>query len=437
MTFRSSVCLLLSLSAAACSSSQSGLGGGPDGAPFRGSGGLASLGGAGGVGVNDSGGAISAGGTGTGTGAAPSGSGGSGAGGTGGTSSGSGGTDASAALPDGGADASTGEGDASAKGPDASTGEPDAGERTDGASDGGKGDWGPGDYPPDINAQTYLEISGVKGQGSYVRQYKVHVPPGYDPRVPAPLVFCIHGLAQDAVMFCVTGAALNKKSDEAGFIMVMPNGYQNSWNAGTCCGGASNERLDDVALFRAIFAEVDKHLNVDHRRVYATGLSNGGFMSYRLACDAADLFTAVAPNAGAIGINSIGGGTNFNSDFTACTPTQPVSILDIHGTGDLLVPYSLQAPSLALAVANDGCSTTSSAATVPASGGDTTCVTYPGCAPGIEVTGCSIQNGGHCWFGSPDCGTGGGIIGAAVVGANSNFMVDNDAIWNFFKRLSR
>jgi polyhydroxybutyrate depolymerase len=230
---------------------------------------------------------------------------------------------------------------------------------------------------------------------------------------------------------------MDKKSDAAGFILVMPNGYQQSWNAGTCCGGASTEQLDDVALFRAIFAEVDGHLNVDHKRVFATGLSNGGYMSYRLACDAADLFAAVAPGAGAIGINSIGGGTNPTSDFTACNPSTHVSVLDIHGTADGLVSYALQAPSLSLISGKDGCATTTVPAAAPPSAGDTTCVSYTGCPQGVEVTGCTITGGGHCWFGSPDCGTGAGPIGAAFVGANSNTMMNTDAVWDFFAHSSK
>ena len=297
--------------------------------------------------------------------------------------------------------------------------------------------WSPGDYPPDVNAQTYLEISGVSGQGDRVRQYKVHVPPSYDPRVPAPLVFCIHGLLQNAVMFCVAGAALHTKADQAGFILVMPNGYANSWNGGTCCGAASDERIDDVALFRAIFAEVSQHLNVDRRRVYATGLSNGAFMSYRLACQAADLFAAIVPAAGAVGIDSIGGGTNASSDFTECAPAQPVAVLALHGTADGLVPYQLQAPSLAQMIAGNACSTTTMPATQPRGGGDTNCVTYAGCAKGAEVTACSVSGGGHCWFGSPDCGTGAGAIGAAVVGANSNTLINSDEMWSFFERSMR
>jgi polyhydroxybutyrate depolymerase len=301
----------------------------------------------------------------------------------------------------------------------------------------GPGDWVAGDYPPGIDTQAYLEISGVKGQGTYVRQYKVHVPPTYDPKVPTPLVFCIHGLGQDPVMFCVTGTELNKTSDDKGFILVMPNGYQNSWNGGTCCGGASSEQLDDVALFRAIFEELKKHVNVDLRRVYATGLSNGAYMSYRLGCDAADIFAAVAPGAGAIGKNDIGGGTSTTSDFTTCEPSRPVSVLDLHGMSDGLIPYALQAPSLMHMAAKNGCGSTTMPAVAPTSTGDTACVSYVGCPSGVEVTGCSITGGGHCWFGSPDCGTGGGAIGAAIVGANSTTLKNNDAIWDFFVRSAR
>jgi poly(3-hydroxybutyrate) depolymerase len=171
------------------------------------------------------------------------------------------------------------------------------------------GDWGPGDYPPgDITAQNYLTISGVKGQQGNDRQYKVHVPPSYSPATPMPILFCMHGLFQNAVMFCLdSGVAWNTKSDAEGFILVMPNGYQNSWNGGTCCGAAATAGLDDVSLIRAIFAEVAAHLNVDPHRVYATGLSNGGYLSYRLACEASDLFVAIAPVAGAVGTTAIGG----------------------------------------------------------------------------------------------------------------------------------
>jgi polyhydroxybutyrate depolymerase len=302
------------------------------------------------------------------------------------------------------------------------------------------GDWSPGDYPSDFSGGNYLTISGVSGQMGNDRQYAVHVPTGYSKDKPVPAVFCLHGLEQSAVMFCLdTGVAWPAKGDAEGFVVIMPNGYMNSWNGGTCCGSAATSKLDDVALMRAIFAEVGKHVNIDLGRVYATGLSNGAYLSYRLACEASDLFVAVAPSAGAIGTAAIGGGTQTTSDLATCAPTQKVSVLDIHGTSDPLISYSLQKPTLAIVQASNGCTTTTMPATLPPSGGDTTCITYAGCptCPNIEVTACSIAGGGHCWFGSSDCGTGAGAIGASVVGANSNFMMNTDAVWSFFSGLSR
>lgn len=98
-------------------------------------------------------------------------------------------------------------------------------------------------------------------------------------------------------------------------------GTGSAWNGRSCCGGKTT---DDVALFKALVTEVSKHVNVDAKRVYATGLSNGALMSYRLACEAADVFTAVAPDAGQIAVSS-------------CKPSRPVSVLDIHGTADSAV----------------------------------------------------------------------------------------------------
>jgi polyhydroxybutyrate depolymerase len=303
------------------------------------------------------------------------------------------------------------------------------------------GDWTSGDYPSDfVDAGAYLTISGVAGQMGNVRQYAVHVPTGYRNDAPVPALFCLHGLGQTASSFCLdTGVAWPAKGDQEGFVVIMPNGYQSSWNGGTCCGAAASDGLDDVALMRAIFAEVGTHLNIDLGRVYATGLSNGGYLSYRLGCEASDLFVAIAPSAGAVGTAAVGGGTQATSDLTSCAPTNKISILDLHGTSDPLIPYADQMPSMALFQQANGCSTAQTPATVPASGGDTTCVSFAGCptCPDVEITGCSIQGGGHCWFGSSDCGTGGGALGTGIVGNNSNFMMNTDAIWSFFARLSR
>jgi polyhydroxybutyrate depolymerase len=299
----------------------------------------------------------------------------------------------------------------------------------------GPGDWAAGDYPPDIKAQTYLEIADLPGSKGNVRKYKVHVPKSYDANKPAPVVFCFHGLGQDAVSFCVGATGLPEKSDAEGFVLVMPNGVGNSWDAGTCC---SSNGLDEMEFIRAVFDEVGKHVNVDLGRVYATGLSNGGYLSYRVGCEMSDIFVAVAPGAGAIGIPSIGGGTGASSTFAKCEPKQRVSVLDLHGTADPLIAYRLVKPSLDLMAQSDGCSLETEPAKLPMSGGDTTCESYKGCPAGVEVTGCKVDGGGHCWFGDPTgtCGTGAqGTSG--IVGNDSNFLKNTDVAWDFFKRVSR
>ena len=362
---------------------------------------------------------------------------------TGGAPAAVGGSSASAAAGSAGTSAAVsgkggGGGSAATAGSDADAGpEPTDAGAPDAAPAGprstGPGDWVAGDYPK--AASEWLEITGLPKQPG-PRQYKVHVPSKYDPKLPMPLLFCIHGLGQDGNLFCVDGAGMPAKSDSAGFILVMPNGFENSWNAGTCCGGAASQQLDDVGFFRAMFMELSKHLNIDLTRVYATGLSNGGYMSYRLACEASDIFVAVAPGAGAIGMADIGGGTSGSSDISKCEPSAKVSVLDIHGTSDPLIPFSTQKPSLDRIAAANGCGKTTRPATQPETKGDTTCVTYEGCPNGVDVTGCSVQGGGHVWFGSPNCGT--GVEAAcAIVGANSKAITNTDAIWTFFSAHSR
>jgi polyhydroxybutyrate depolymerase len=316
------------------------------------------------------------------------------------------------------------------------------------------GDWSSGDYPAaedagGITSQVYLNIPQNAGGtlGIIQREYKVHVPPSYNGHTPMPIVFCIHGLGQNAVMFCVSGAHLDQKSDAEAFILVMPNGYQASWNGGDCCGAAVSQGLPDVQLMRDIYAEVATHVNIDTSRVYATGFSNGGYMTYRLGCEAADLFVAIAPASGAVG-TAAAGGLGARTDLTACNPSQKISVLDIHGTMDPLVPYSSQAPSLSIFQSADMCASSTMPAVQPTSNGDggtgtATCMTYAGCptCPNVEVTGCSVVNGGHCWYGETDCGFGvDGLLdidASFSIGNNSTDIKNTDQVWRFLKRFSR
>ena len=297
--------------------------------------------------------------------------------------------------------------------------------------------WAPGDYPPDLFAPDYRLIDGVPGQVGFVRQYKVHVPPGYDREHAMPVVFCLHGLHQDALMFCANGGAVVAKANAAGFIVVMPNGIDGSWNGGTCCGSAAEQGLDDVGLMRAIFAEISRHLHIDRSRVYALGFANGGFLGYRLACEASDLFAAVAVGATGLGLDALGAGMQPNGDFDVCEPEHPVSLLHIHGTADTYFPHATQTPALELMAARNGCANSRQPAAAPATRGQAACLGFEGCPQGVDVVGCTVADGGHVWFGTEDCGTGAGGLGCLFAGANTDDIRNTDVAWDFFRAHGR
>ncbi|MGB7539397.1 MAG: PHB depolymerase family esterase [Anaerolineales bacterium] len=164
---------------------------------------------------------------------------------------------------------------------------------------------------------------------SMQRSYLLHVPPGFSAAEPAALVFVFHGLAEDGLyMSVVTG--MSEIADANGFLVVYPNGTAPpgplSWNAGGCCGYALNNRVDEPAFIRAILADVGRMATIDPKRIYATGFSNGALLSYRLGCEMSDTFAAIAPVAGILSQNP-------------CQPDQPVSVIHIHGDGDVSVPF--------------------------------------------------------------------------------------------------
>jgi polyhydroxybutyrate depolymerase len=165
--------------------------------------------------------------------------------------------------------------------------------------------------------------------GEATRSYLVHVPPQYDPQKPTPVVLVLHGAGTNgSITVWFTG--MSKKADEAGFIAVYPNGtglagLMLTWNAGGV-RGRTDGKPDDVAFIAKVLDDLATVANVDPKRVYATGMSNGGMMCYRLAAELSDRIAAVAPVAGTMAIDT------YN-------PRRPVPVMHFHGTADKMVPF--------------------------------------------------------------------------------------------------
>lgn len=161
------------------------------------------------------------------------------------------------------------------------------------------------------------------------RSYLLHIPPSYDPQVPAPLVVVFHGLGADASMM-VRFCGMNKKADEAGFVTIYPNGtgigVLRGFNAGGLHGQLAETMPDDIRFTNHMLDDVMNCVSIDRQRVYAAGMSNGAMMCYRLAVELPHRFAAIAPVAGAMA-EELG------------QPAHAIPVIHFHGTADQVVPF--------------------------------------------------------------------------------------------------
>lgn len=170
------------------------------------------------------------------------------------------------------------------------------------------------------------------------RLYLLRVPAEHSSAHPLPLVLVLHG-----------GGGNGKNAEEmTGFtkaaegraIVAYPYGtgkrFKESlltWNAGNCCGHALDAAVDDVAFLRQLIQTLKAQYPVDEHHIYVTGMSNGGMMAYRAACELSDLITGVGVVAGAMNVE-------------ACRPVRPLSVIVFHGRQDQHVRYSGGAPEV-------------------------------------------------------------------------------------------
>ena len=164
-----------------------------------------------------------------------------------------------------------------------------------------------------------------------MRPFDVTVPVGYRADQPVPLVVVLHGYTATAQVQD-TYFGLSRLAQQRTFLVALPNGLrddtaQQYWNAtDACC--AFGKTNDDVAYLTAVIRDVQARYAVDPKRIFLVGHSNGGFMAHRLACDRSNLIAGIVALAG-----------NTWADASKCNPTDPVAVLQVHGTLDPVISY--------------------------------------------------------------------------------------------------
>lgn len=255
--------------------------------------------------------------------------------------------------------------------------------------------------------------------GGIERRFALHVPAKYDATKRTPLVFMFHGYSMSASAIA-TATHFADTADKRGMIVAYPEGTGalQGFNAGECCGTASSSKVDDLGFTRDMLAKLDAEYCVDEKRVFSTGFSNGGFLSYLLACELSDKIAAIAPVSGVIGF-----------DPATCKPKRPVPVLHIHGTGDGVVPYTGgglgNSRAVALTVdafkAKNGCA--AGAGKVVFTKNDVSCTSWAPCTAGADVQLCAVTGGGHQWPGGDALPYG---------GSPSPNLIASEAIADFF-----
>lgn len=172
------------------------------------------------------------------------------------------------------------------------------------------------------NEEHLLTFAGVE------RRYVVHAPRRYDGKSALPVVLVLHG-GMGTPELTMAQSGMDKVSDRNNFLAVYPQGLGQfpTWNAGTCCGYAKDNRIDDVGFIRVLLKDLAKNYSIDPKRVYSTGISNGGMMSYRLACEMPDQIAAIAPIAADMGVDGP-------------KPSRPVPVIHFHGMKDENLLYA-------------------------------------------------------------------------------------------------
>jgi polyhydroxybutyrate depolymerase len=275
-----------------------------------------------------------------------------------------------------------------------------------------------------FHAQTTVVDSILSG-GIY-RNYRLYVPAMYTGATARPLIINLHGYTSNALQQQYY-SNFGPIADTANFLMVFPNGTfssgQQYWNAGLYAAG-----VDDIGFLSHLIDSLKLQYNINLNRVYATGMSNGGFMSHTLACELSNRITAIASVTGSI----------FTTQYGSyCHPTRPVPVMQIHGTSDATVPYAGSASQymepidtvVKYWVTKNNCNPTAAFTNVPNTSTTDNCTAehyvYSGGNLGSTVEFYKIIGGGHSWPGAP--------YNIPGINTNQDFTASKE-IWRFFNQ---
>ncbi|MFB4314039.1 alpha/beta hydrolase family esterase [Actinomadura sp. 21ATH] len=242
----------------------------------------------------------------------------------------------------------------------------------------------------------------------------LRLPDDYDGS-PRPALFHFPGLIETPWMAEFFGRMADH-AQTRGLIMVTPEHYGIGWQG--VGGGPTSPDVDDPGFVAALQNVLVERFNADPRRLYASGMSNGGFFTSKMACENGR-FAAFAPVAGQLG------------DQAACRPGRRVPIVMIHGDADPLVPYATATAAAPFWARNNGCAATATATdlpdTHPEDGTTVTRHTYDRCPAEAPVILYRIKGGGHNWPGGiPFLGP--------VLGGTTRDIDANTVIWDFVSR---
>lgn len=262
------------------------------------------------------------------------------------------------------------------------------------------------------------------------RTYHVYVPASLPADLAVPLLIAMHGGTGWGEQF-ERASRFDGIAEANQFIVAYPDGIEigpafplgRVWNGGDCCGPAAKQEVDDVRFISMVIDSVSGSHRIDPKRVYAAGHSNGGIMSYRLACELADKVVAVGLQAGWLAVDS-------------CNPSKPVSVLHIHGAADENAPIDGGRGSRSISgvdarPAADGVRTIAAANRCPSTparteAGDFTTELWSPCRDGTEVQLVKVRGASHGWMGSD-----GNPVSDRIVGEPYQGLDASAEIWTF------